>query len=129
MAVNWNAATQTSRMNASLTIIDANASPATLEIGTTGMAATLVTITLGDPSFSVGGAPPNCALTMVGVPKSGTATGAGTAAAARIKDGGGTAIVTGLTVGTSGQDINLNSTTISIGQTVTITAGTITHSP
>jgi hypothetical protein len=44
-------------------------------------------------------------------------------------DGGGTAIVSGLTVGTSGQDINLNSTSTSItnGQTVTISTGTIRH--
>jgi hypothetical protein len=42
-------------------------------------------------------------------------------------DGGGTAIVSGLTVGTSGQDINLNSTSITNGQTVTISTGTITH--
>jgi hypothetical protein len=41
-------------------------------------------------------------------------------------DGGGTAIVSGLTVGTSGQDINLNSTSITNGQTVTISTGTIT---
>ena len=127
MAVNWNAATQTSRMNASLTTIDAHASPAQLEIGTAAMAATLVTITLSDPSFSVGGTP--ATLTMLGVPKSVTAAAAGTAAAARIKDGGGVIILSGLTVGTSGQDINLNSTSISIGQTVTITGGTITHSP
>jgi hypothetical protein len=38
-------------------------------------------------------------------------------------DGGGTAIVSGLTVGTSGQDINLNSTSITNGQTVTISTG------
>ena len=105
-------------MNTTLTAIDANASPATLEIGTAGMAAVLVIVTLGDPSFSVGGTP--ATLTMTGVPKSGTASAGGTAASARIKDGGGTAIVNGLTVGTSGADINLNSTTISNGQTVTI---------
>jgi hypothetical protein len=47
---------------------------------------------------------------------------------ARIKEGGGSAtIVNNLTVGTSGSDINLNSTSISSGQTVTLTAGTITH--
>jgi hypothetical protein len=130
MAVSYNAATQTARMTSSLSNIDANASPATLEIGTTAMAAVLVTITLGKPSFSVGGAPPNCALTMLGVPKSGTATGTGTAAAARIKDGGGsTIVISGLTVGTSASDIILNSTSITTGQTVTITSGIITHSP
>ena len=127
MAVNWNATTQTSRMNASLAVIDNHASPATLEIGTAAMAATLVTITLSDPSFSIGGTP--AALTLLGVPKSGTASGTGTAAAARIKDGGGTVILSGLTVGTSGADIVLNSTAIAPGQTVQITAGTITHAP
>ena len=44
-----------------------------------------------------------------------------------IKDGGGTVKVNNLTVGTSGQDINLNSTWITSGQTVTMTAFTITH--
>jgi hypothetical protein len=32
-----------------------------------------------------------------------------------------------LSVGTSGSDINLNSTSITNGQTVTITSGVITH--
>ena len=129
MAVNYAASLQTARMNAVVTAIDAAAPPATLEIGTANMVAVLVIITLGDPSFSVGGAPPNCAATMVGTPKSGTAIGTGTAAAARIRDGNGTAIITGLTVGTSGSDINLNSTSITTGQTVTVSSGTITHSP
>ena len=125
MPVSYVGSLQTTRMNAVVTAVDANASPATLEIGTAAMAQVLVIITLGDPSFAVAGTP--AVMTMNGVPKSGTASAGGTAAAARIKDGGGTAIVTGLTVGTSGSDINLNSTTISNGQTVTISAGTITH--
>ena len=129
MAVNYAQALQTTRMNAVVTAIDAHASPATLEIGTAAMAATLVTITLGDPSFTVGGTIPNVAMTMAGVPKSGTASGTGTAAAARIKEGGGGIIVSGLTVGTSGMDINLNSTSITTGQTVTVSSGTITHAP
>jgi hypothetical protein len=129
MTVNWNSTAQTARMGSGLTTIDAHASPATLEIGTAAMAATLVSITLNDPSFVVSGTPPNCLMTLQGVPKSNTASGTGTAAAARIKEGGGTSVVTGLTVGTSGSDINLNSTSITSGQTVTITAFTITHSP
>jgi hypothetical protein len=64
---------------------------------------------------------------MAGAPKSGVATNAGTAAVARIKDGGGTTKVNNLTCGTSGADINLNSTTVSVGQTVTLTSATITH--
>lgn len=127
MTVSYAGSLQTTRMNAVLTAIDANAAAATLEICTAAYAAVLVIITLGDPSFSVAGTP--AVLTMLGVPKSGTAGNTGTAAVARIKDGGGTVIVTGLTVGTSGQDINLNSVAISSGQTVTINSGTITHSP
>ena len=125
MAVSYAGTLQTSRMNAVVSAVDAHASPATLEIGTAAMAQVLVIITLGDPSFAVAGTP--AVATMQGVPKSGTASGTGTAAAARIKEGGGTAIVTGLTVGTSAADIILNSTSISNGQTVTISAGTITH--
>jgi hypothetical protein len=112
-------------MAATILQIDANASPAYIEICTASFAATLVTITLSDPSFTESGG----VITMAGAPKSGVAAGAGTAAVARIKDGGGTTKVNNLTCGTSGADINLNSTTISIGQTVTITAGSITHSP
>lgn len=130
MSVSYSATLQNTRMDAVITAIDANASPATLEIGTTGMAITLVVITLAnDPSFVRSGTPPNVVITMQGVPKSGVASATNTAAAARIKDGGGTVIVSGLTVGTSASDIILNSTSITNGQTVTITAGTITHSP
>jgi hypothetical protein len=123
MAISYAAALQTTRMNAVVTAIDVNASPATMEIGTAAMAAVLVIITLADPSFTVSGA----VATMAGAPKSGTATGTGTAAAARIKDGGGNIIVSGLTVGTSATDVILASTAIATSQTVTITSGSITH--
>ena len=126
MAVNYIASLKSTRMAAVIAAIDTNASPATLEIGTTGMATVLCAITLGKPSFTEAGG----VITMTGAPKSGTASASGAAAAARIKDGGGTVIpVSGLTVGTSGSDINLNSVTIANGQTVTISSGTITHSP
>jgi len=91
------------------------------------MAQVLATLTLSDPSFSVGGTP--AALTMLGTPKSANASGTGTAAAARIKDGGGVNIVTGLTVGTSAADIILNSTSITTGQQASLSSGTITHAP
>jgi hypothetical protein len=130
MSVSYRATLQTTRMTSVLTDIDNNASPATLEICTAAYAAVLVSIPLSKPSFSVGGAPPNCALTMLGVPKSANATGTGTAAVARIKDGGGTnVIVNNLKVGTSASDIILNSTSITSGQQVSVSAGTITHSP
>jgi hypothetical protein len=123
MAVNYDTATKSARMAATILQIDANASPAFLEIATAAYASVLVTITLADPSFTESGG----VITMAGAPKSGVAGASGTAAVARIKDGGNTTKVNNLTVGTAGNDVNLNSTTISSGQTVTLTAGTITH--
>src|SRR5262252_9889686 len=112
-------------MQAVITALDIAAPPAIIEIGTAGMAAVLVTITLQDPSFTESGG----IITMAGAPKSGVATGTGTAAAARLRTGANADVVTGLTVGTSGSDINLNSTSITTGQTVTLTSGVITHAP
>jgi hypothetical protein len=125
MAVNYDAATKTARMVQTISQVDNNASPATLEICTAAYAAVLVVITLSKPSFTESGG----VITMAGVPKSGVAGNSGTAVVARIKDGGGTVKVNNLSVGTSASDINLNSTSITSGQTVTLTSGTITHSP
>lgn len=124
MAVNYDTPTKSARMAATILQIDANASPAYLEIATTAYAQVLCTITFGDPSFTESGG----VITMTGAPKSGVASNTGTAAVARIKDGGGNTKVNNLTVAApSGGDINLNNTSISAGQTVTLTAGTITH--
>lgn len=123
MSVVYNATVKNTRMQDVLTAIDADANPAALEIGTAGMAAVLCVVTLADPSFTLSGA----VLTMAGVPKSGTATGAALAAEARIKDGAGTIIVSGLTVGTSGTNIVISNTTIAINDIVQIDSGTLTH--
>lgn len=54
--------------------------------------------------------------------------GGGTVATqAVLKTSGAAADLTGLTVGTSGSDINLSSTNISQGQNVTLSSATITH--
>lgn len=125
MAVNYRASLKATRMQAVLDDIDNHASAAKLQIWNAAFASKLAEITLGDPSFSRSAA----VLTLLGVPLSDTSADAtGTAALARIVDGGGTTIVDNLTVGTSGTDIILNSTSLTAGQTVTITAGTITHS-
>jgi hypothetical protein len=58
----------------------------------------------------------------------GTATGAGTAAIARLfKSDGTTMVMEGLTVGTSGTNIVITNTTIAVNDTVTITSATITE--
>lgn len=122
MAVNYTTAVKNARLDAVVTAIG---STGVLEIGTTGMGTVLATIALGNPAgTSTGGV-----LTFSGFPRSDTSADAtGTAAAARIRTAsGGTDIVTGLTVGTSGSDINLDSVSITAGQTVTITSATITH--
>lgn len=55
---------------------------------------------------------------------SGTAVASSTATFFRIVKSDGTTVVMDGSVGTSGADMNLNSTTIASGQTVAITAGT-----
>lgn len=55
----------------------------------------------------------------------GTAGASGNADFFRIFKSDGTTVVMDGSVGTSGADMNLNTTTISSGQTVSITAGTI----
>jgi hypothetical protein len=57
-----------------------------------------------------------------------TATGAGTAAIARLfKTDGTTMVIEGLTVGTSGTNIIITNTTIAVSDVITTTSGTITE--
>ena len=123
MAVTYTTAVKNARLDAVVTQIG---SAGVLEIGTTSMGTVLATIALGNPAGTTSGG----ILTFTGFPRSDTSADAtGTAAAARIRTAsGGTDIITGLTVGTSASDINLDSVSITAGQTVTITSATITHS-
>ena len=123
MAVVYPNAVKVARMNA---VVTAAGATAVLEIGTTGMASVLATIPLGNPIGTVAGAG---VLTLSGFPRSDTSADAtGTAAAARIRTAtGGTDVITGLTVGLSGSDINLDSLSITAGQTATINSATLTH--
>lgn len=125
MAVTYSTAVKTARMQAVANAIDAGVGAGTLEIGTTAMGTVLATFQLVEPCGTVSGA----TLTLDFDPdiSDTSADTTGTAAAAQIKDGSGTAIITGLTVGTSGTDIVLDNTSITAGQTVTLTTGTITH--
>jgi hypothetical protein len=124
MAIIYTTAVKNARMSAVVTQIDAGAGAGVLQIGTTGMASILAEITLADPCGTVSGG----VLTFSSFPRSDTsANNTGTAAAARVRDSNGVDIITGLTVGTTGSDINLDSVSITAGQTVTITSATITH--
>jgi len=107
--------------------IDAGGAAGRLEIGTAGMASILATITLGYSGASTGTVS-GSVLTLAGFPRSDTsADNTGTAAAARIRTSASADVITGLTVGLSGSDINLDSLSITAGQTVTINSAAITH--
>lgn len=120
MAVTYAAGLKTSRMQE---VVDAIGASGKLEIGTAGMASILATIPLANPAGSVSGA-----VLTLDLPASDTsADNSGTAAAARIRTGADADVVTGLTVGTSGTDIVLDSVNITALQSVTLSSGTITH--
>lgn len=125
MAVNYATALKTTRMQAVADAIDAGSGPGTLEIATTSFASVLAVLTLADPCGTVSGA----VLTLDTTPaiEDSAANNTGTAAVARIKDSNGNVIVNNLSVGTSGTDIVLTSTSITTGQLVQITSATITH--
>lgn len=123
MAVTYSSTVKTNRMTQVLNAIDGGSGAGYIEICSAAYAAILATLTLSDPCGSVSGS----VLTFT-MPKSDTnADNTGTAAIARIKDSDGNIIVSGLTVGTSGSDINLSSLAITAGDTVTLSSATITH--
>lgn len=124
MPVVYSNTAKTNRMTAVRDTIDAGTGPGVLQIGTAGMATVLAEFTLNDPCGTVSGP----VLTFLGFPKSDTSANAtGIAAEARIRDSNGADVITGLTVGTTGADINLDSVNITSGQTVTLNSATITH--
>lgn len=124
MAVTYTTAVKTARMQAVADQIDAGASPGKLKIRDSGNVV-LATLTLADPCGTAAAG----VLTLDFDPdiSDTSADASGTAANAIITDSADTTVISGLTVGTSGTDIILDSTSITAGQTVTITAGTITH--
>lgn len=123
MAVTYNTATKNARMQAVADNIDGGSGAGVIEIGTAGMATVLAQITLAYPCGTVSGG----VLTFSGFPRSDTSANAtGTAAAAVIKASNGTVVVSGLTVGTSGTDIILDTTAIDTGEVVTLNNASIT---
>lgn len=118
MSVVYRTSLKNTRLSAVVTDIGATGK---LVIGTAGMASTLATLDLSATAGTVSGG----VLTFNAI-SSATASGTGTAAAAKITDGTND-IVTGLTVGTSGTNVVLSTASVSSGDTVSITSATITH--
>lgn len=124
-AVNYATALKTDRMVSVITRLDAQSGVAKVEITTAAYASVLSTISLAKPSFTESSG----VLTMEGAPKSdSSAANTGTAALARLKDSAGTVWIQGLTCGVGSGDLQLNSLSITAGQTVSIVSATITHS-
>lgn len=127
MAVTYSTAVKTARMTAVRDQIDAGGAAGKLEICTTAYGSILATIPLGYSGVSTGTVS-GAVLTLAGFPRSDTsADNTGTAAIARIRTSANVDVITGLTVGLSGSDINLDSLSITAGQTVTINSAAITH--
>lgn len=85
----------------------------------------LATFTLDDPSF---GSASGGVITMAGVPRSTTGVAAGTATWFRLETSAAATVLDG-DVGTASATLILNTTTISVGVDVDITAGTFTVPP
>lgn len=126
MAITYAAAVKTARMSAVLTEIG---NAGVVRLYTTGGSSTgtlLAEFTLPTPSGSVSGSVLtfDCGAGINDI----SANNSGTAAVAEIHTAAAAVKVTGLTVGTSGTDVIISpSTTITAGQTVTLTALSFTH--
>lgn len=133
MALRITTAARNAAADAVVDLLDAGAGPATIEIRSGSQPASandaatgtlLATFTLGDPAF---GAAASGAATLAGVPRTTTGAAAGTAGWFRAKDSTGATVFDGSVTATGGGgELQLNTTTISVGVNVEITSGTIT---
>lgn len=122
MGVVYAATLRTTRMQAVVAAIDAGGAAGSLEILTSG-STVLAQLPLSYPCGVVSGD----TLTFGAISSDTSANTSGTAALARFKDSAGNIIISNLTVGVSGSNINLNSTSITSGQVVGITLAVLSH--
>ena len=126
MSVTYDISLKNTRMSAVVSAID-NGGAGSLLFGTSsGFAGInlLATITFDSTCGTVSGG----VLTFSSTPLvDASAANTGTAAEGEVEDGVGHVVISGLTVGTSASDINLSSTSIVSGQSVTLTSASITH--
>lgn len=129
MSIVYSNAVKTARAQA---VIDALGTAGIIAIGTSalsGATGLLASVPLHSTPFTQ----VNGTMTMNGAPRTVNASGAGTAAKAELRHSSGTVVISGLTVGTAGSgpggadpDVVINATSISVGQSVQATVGTIT---
>lgn len=126
MAITLTTNARNAACNAIVDLVDAGAGAGTLEIksaaSTVAGTNEVATLTFADPAF--GNAATGVASLAAAMTDDTNATG-GTAAAFTIFDSNSVAVLQGA-VATSGSDLNLSSTTIGAGDTVSISAFTVT---
>lgn len=130
MAIAYSTALRNARLNQVTASVDAGSGAGLLRIydgtrpATGGTATTLLAeLTFSDPSF---GAASDGVLTASAITQDAAANANGTATWFRVVDSAGTFVMDG-NVGTSGSDLNLNSTSISTGVAVSITSFVLTE--
>ncbi|GAA2990703.1 hypothetical protein GCM10017559_08450 [Streptosporangium longisporum] len=133
MATRLPTAARNAAADAVVDLADAGAGAATIEIRTGSQPASandaasgtlLATFTLADPAF---GAASTGVATLAGTPRTTTGVAAGTAGWFRLKDSTGATVLDGAVTATGGGgQLELNTTTISVGVNVEITSGTVT---
>lgn len=123
MGIVYRASLRTTRMTDVQVDIDSGAGPGTLEIGDAGFGSVLAVVALADPCGAVAGD----VLTLTMPQSDPSIDNTGIAAEARVKESGGAVVGSGLTVGTVGTNVIVNTTSFVAGATFTITSATITH--
>jgi hypothetical protein len=133
MAVRLPNASRNAAADAVVDLVDGGSGAGTVEIRTGTQPASandaasgtlLVTFTLADPAF---GAAATGVATAASVPRTATGAAAGTAGWARVKDSAGATVMDGsVTASGGGGDITMDTTTVSVGLTVNLTALTVT---
>ncbi len=131
MATRISTASRDAMANGVRLLVDAGAGAGTCKVYTGTQPTTandaetgtlLATFTLADPAYS---ASSTGVAALAGTPRATTGLAAGTAGWFRVEDSTGANVFDG-TVGTSGQQMNLNTLTVSVGVNLELTSGNIT---
>ncbi|MER7213197.1 hypothetical protein ABT340_39555 [Streptosporangium sp. NPDC000239] len=133
MATRLSTTARNAAADAVVDLLDAGSGPAIVEIRTgtqpttandTATGTLLATLTLADPAY---GSASSGAATMASTPRTATGVAAGTAGWFRMKDSAGNTVLDGSVTATGGGgQLELATTSISVGLTVEVTAGTVT---
>ena len=124
MAATLSTAARDASVNAIVDLVDAGTANPTgrITITTAGGTTTLVVLDFSNPAFGGG----SSGVATANAIANGTVTASGTAAEAIISDRDAATVISGLTVGTSGSDINFGSVNFQSGDTIGISSLTVT---